>query len=659
MKTASAFLGVALAAIVATAPLATAQEVRMRAIGELVYEPEPVPPQTGVFAVDRSARLVRSLRLEADGGTANIKELTLIYRDGGERRVPINQRIRDGEQTSSIRLQEVRPIKEVEVVYTPSGPMRLILNADARAPEPPPPPPPQWVNIGCKNVGFLIDKDSLRVSAQDPFVALRFSVNGYDVQLNDLGVTYSNGAQERYRVNAVIPSGGRTNAIQLYHKAKNGTVIRYIDICSLYPYINKYFKYPILHPVIYVGDECPPLDRLEGLVLCTVLPPRNLFHPVLPARINNKLLFTLCTTCAEEKWVGDCAHTDQERSMTGTWVSDEIKKAVSLGYTMLTIHEAWHYETMQYNKDKGTEGLFTTYINTHLKRKVEASGWPCHILPNDKIAQQKYVDDYLEHEGIQLDLNNIRKNEGIRSLAKLMLNSLWGKFGERENRPQTTVFYTHDEIIKHVCHPNIEAMSFTLIDDDAILLTWRYIHEANPTNKHANVVIAAYTTAQARLHLYSYLEKLGKRVLYMDTDSVIFTEHPSDAYKPKTGIYLGDMTDELEHHGPGTSIDEFVSGGPKNYAYSTVTPNSDEKHVIIKVKGMSINAANKHLLSFQKLKEMVVDGTDPVVVTYPHKIHRTKAHEVFSKQMSKTYKVVYDKRQIVNGTFETLPYGFQ
>jgi len=34
---------------------------------------------------------------------------------------------------------------------------------------------------------------------------------------------------------------------------------------------------------------------------------------------------------------------------------------------------------------------------------------------------------------------------------------------------------------------------------------------------NTSVGIAAYTTAQARLKLYSYLEQLQERVLYMDT----------------------------------------------------------------------------------------------------------------------------------------------
>lgn len=42
-----------------------------------------------------------------------------------------------------------------------------------------------------------------------------------------------------------------------------------------------------------------------------------------------------------------------------------------------------------------------------------------------------------------------------------------------------------------------------------------------------NVALAAYTTVQARLKLYSYLEKFGDRVLYYDTDSAIYISKPN------------------------------------------------------------------------------------------------------------------------------------
>jgi hypothetical protein len=49
---------------------------------------------------------------------------------------------------------------------------------------------------------------------------------------------------------------------------------------------------------------------------------------------------------------------------------------------------------------------------------------------------QRYIDDYFEKEGFRLDYEKIVKNPGLRALAKLMLNSFWGKFGQRSNLPQ-------------------------------------------------------------------------------------------------------------------------------------------------------------------------------------------------------------------------------
>ena len=40
--------------------------------------------------------------------------------------------------------------------------------------------------------------------------------------------------------------------------------------------------------------------------------------------------------------------------------------------------------------------------------------------------KQAYIEEYYEHEGIRLDPEKIEYNPGLCSLAKLMLNSLWG-----------------------------------------------------------------------------------------------------------------------------------------------------------------------------------------------------------------------------------------
>ena len=63
------------------------------------------------------------------------------------------------------------------------------------------------------------------------------------------------------------------------------------------------------------------------------------------------------------------------------------------------------------------------------------SGWP-EWTANDPDKQQQYVNNYKDKEGIQLDPDKIQKNPGRRSLAKMMLNSFWGKYGQQGNNSQ-------------------------------------------------------------------------------------------------------------------------------------------------------------------------------------------------------------------------------
>ena len=149
-----------------------------------------------------------------------------------------------------------------------------------------------------------------------------------------------------------------------------------------------------------------------------MLPPRGLLHPVLPYRTKDKLMFPLCKTCTDTLNQRPCTHTDQERAILGTWCHVELMKAIEKGYEILNIHEVWHFPTH-------TDGLFKEYVNTFLKIKQESSGYPKECVTEEQ--KQAYIDEYEQYEGIRLDPEKIEYNPGMRSLAKLMLNSLWGK----------------------------------------------------------------------------------------------------------------------------------------------------------------------------------------------------------------------------------------
>jgi hypothetical protein len=57
-----------------------------------------------------------------------------------------------------------------------------------------------------------------------------------------------------------------------------------------------------------------------------------MYHPVLPFRVNQKLMFCLCKTCVLTSNTGECCHTtDEEKALTGTWIIDEVRLAVQKG----------------------------------------------------------------------------------------------------------------------------------------------------------------------------------------------------------------------------------------------------------------------------------------------------------------------------------------
>ncbi|XP_068742095.1 uncharacterized protein [Montipora capricornis] len=255
-------------------------------------------------------------------------------------------------------------------------------------------------------------------------------------------------------------------------------------------------------------------DLLEyfGLALCTIVPPKNLCHPILPYHCGGKLTFPLCPTCLEQDIVKPhCDHTEDERALTGTWCTPELGKAVAMGYVIQHVHEVCHFEETR-------RGLFVEYVNTWLKIKVEASGWTsvCHT----EEQRQAYVEDFERHEGIQLDPTQIAYNPGRRSLAKLMLNSLWGKFGQRDNLMQVKTFFDPLPFQLFMDSDQHDIRYVSCLDENWMEVHYRAKDECEELNVNTNVFIAA------RLRSYEALELLGKQVLYYDTDSVLYVHRP-------------------------------------------------------------------------------------------------------------------------------------
>lgn len=317
--------------------------------------------------------------------------------------------------------------------------------------------------------------------------------------------------------------GGRTNAIKLYHKCQGGEQIDYVDVCSLYPWVCKTGVFPLKHPEIITENfENLAKKPYTGIIKCTVLPPRGLYHPVLPYRCNGKLLFPLCKTCAEAQ-IDVCEqHGDLERALTGSWVTLELYKALEKGYIVLKIHEIWHYsETEQYDPQAKSGGLFTEYINTFLRLKQQADGYPSSAKTDRE--KNRYISEYEQMEGVKLDPSKIERNSGMRALAKLMLNSFWGKFGQRNNLSHTEYFSEPEEFFKLIFDNTKNIPSVQFFGECTACVRYTIEDEFLQALQNTNPIIASFVTAQARLKLYSYLELLQERVLYMDTGKFFYS----------------------------------------------------------------------------------------------------------------------------------------
>jgi len=102
---------------------------------------------------------------------------------------------------------------------------------------------------------------------------------------------------------------------------------------------------------------------------------------------------------------GNCKHTDKERCIVGTWVVDEVRRAIEMGYGVLDVFEFWEYEQTCFDKDTNPGVLIAEYVNMFLKLKHESSGYPSWVQSEDN--KERYIEDYWRAEGVSLDKASI------------------------------------------------------------------------------------------------------------------------------------------------------------------------------------------------------------------------------------------------------------
>jgi hypothetical protein len=80
----------------------------------------------------------------------------------------------------------------------------------------PPAAQARWERLGCQKVGFITDKDVIRVGrGEGRFKSIRLQVSGNKVYMDDLKVIYANGEPDDIPVRSEIRAGGQTRPLDL------------------------------------------------------------------------------------------------------------------------------------------------------------------------------------------------------------------------------------------------------------------------------------------------------------------------------------------------------------------------------------------------------------------------------------------------------------
>jgi hypothetical protein len=215
-------------------------------------------------------------------------------------------------------------------------------------------------------------------------------------------------------------------------------------------------------------------------------------------------------------------------------------------------------------------------------------------------------------------------------------------------------------MVKHFFTPGQVVKDLVILSDSKVLLVVELPKEEARESKNGNKVIASFVTAYGRCLLYKAVNKLGDKILYMDTDSVLFAQEIGTELLP-VGDQLGQLGDELEAYGDGSYIQAYAAAGAKNYAYRVATPQSDGSlkfTEVRKLKGFTLCFDTANSTTLEKLKELIDGDRDIDVINQKNQIVRGKQFDILSKDVEKKMKCTLNKRiQFYDSTYSSIPYG--
>lgn len=285
----------------------------------------------------------------------------------------------------------------------------------------------------------------------------------------------------------------------------------------------RYYDFTSLYPSVMVGHDYPNPNTLEGPIygygLREIMDYEGLSeveievpfmpYPPLPYRYKGKLYFPYGT-------------------LRGVYTHIELRYAMSLGCKVNKVYQSLISRNTVRPFDKFVQSLFT------LRRELKAKG-DCRQL-----------------------------------VLKIILNSLYGKFGQREDAPLFRVI-TNDEYARMGCPVGAEILIYNNTEYFKLPL------ESRGQAEYTIVPWAAYVAGYARVALHKAIMQATGKIIYADTDSIVTTgELP-------VGPDLGDL--KLEE-----TCTLFEAYGPKVYRY--INQKGEDNY---KAKGVPKNYQGEYI----------------------------------------------------------------
>lgn len=332
-------------------------------------------------------------------------------------------------------------------------------------------------------------------------------------------------------VDVYLPHNGKNNDFFNPARAK----LRCYDINSLYPYMMSSMEMPVGKPIAFEGDITKFDAEAFGYFYCKITTPPYIEHPILQRKIKT---------------------------------ADGIRTIAGLGSW-----EGW---------------IFSLELLNALKY-----GYKFDIIRGYTFRREIIFKDYIEK------LYNMRleyhKDNPLNMICKLLMNSLYGKFGMKTTKSVVTLYDNSNDFDRDLLSFDMETYGESISDfvklDNHILIVRKAVDSFSYNENNnwyegldVNVGIAAAVTAGGRICMSLVKNRTDFNLYYSDTDSIFI-----DGSLPGelVGNAIGQFKLEYE-------VRRGVFIAPK--VYSVVTT---EGKTITKIKGV-----NKHIADNINIKQM-------------------------------------------------------